>query len=60
MNDISSEEKISYVIFHSINIKGNWTDLTQKNSRSEAKVTTIFRLMKVLDHENILKTSVLL
>ena len=54
MNDISSEEKIFYVIFHSINVKGNWTGLTQKNSRSEAKVTTIFRLMKVLDHENIL------
>ena len=54
MNDNSSEGKTSFVKFHSINVKGNWTHLAEKNSRPGAKITAIFRFMKSLDHENII------
>ena len=46
MNDKSSEEKISFVLFHFVNIKGNWAHLAEKNSRPGAKITTI-AIMKI-------------
>ena len=64
MNDNSSEWKISFVYFHSINVKGNWTHLTEQNSRPGAKITTIFKLSwKYFNRiiiKNIFKASVLL
>ena len=49
MNDTNSKGEISFVKFHPVNIKGNWTHLAEKNSRLRAKINAIFRL-----HENIL------
>ena len=48
MDDNSSEGKIAFVQFHSVNVKGYWTHLAEKNSQPGAKITTIFT------HENIL------
>ena len=45
-------------LFYSVNAKGNWTNLAEKNLQPGAKVSTIFRLSYY--HKNILKTSVLL
>ena len=45
MNDNSSEEKM-FVLFHFVNIKGNWAHLAEKNSRPGAKITTI-AIMKI-------------
>ena len=42
MNDNSPEGKISFVLFHSVNVKENWTHLAEKNPQPGAKVTTIF------------------
>ena len=36
--------KMNFIKFHSVNVKGNWTHLAQKNSRPGAKINTIFRL----------------
>ena len=36
--------KMYFIKFHSVNVKGNWTHLAQKNSRPGAKINTIFRL----------------
>ena len=54
MNDISSEGQISSLKFHSVNVKGNWTHLTEKNTRPGAKITTTFRLKKILCRQFIL------
>ena len=42
MNDNSSEEKVSFVSFHSVNVKRNWPNLAENNSRPGAKITTTF------------------
>ena len=42
MNDDSSGGKISIIYFCFANVKGNWAHLAGKNSRPEAKTTTIF------------------
>ena len=44
MNDNSSQGKMYFILFHSVNVKGNWTHLAQNNSRPGAKINTIFRL----------------
>ena len=44
INDSSSEGKMSFVSFHSVNVKGTWPHLTEKNSQPGATITTIFRL----------------
>ena len=44
MDDNSSEGNIAFVPFHSVNVKGNWTHLAEKNSLPGAKITTIFSL----------------
>ena len=31
MNNNSSRGKMSFVQFHSVNVKGNWTNLAEKN-----------------------------
>ena len=38
----SSKGKMSFVGFHSLNVKGNWAHLAEKDSRPGAKITTIF------------------
>ena len=50
MNDIISEGQISFLKFHSVNVKGNWTHLAGKNARPGA---TMFSLMKILYREII-------
>ena len=35
---------MSFTGFHSVNIKGNWAHLAEKNSQPGVKITTIFRL----------------
>ena len=48
MNDNNFEGKMSFVLFHSINVKGTWAHLPKKNSWPGAKITVIFRLsMKI-------------
>ena len=42
MNDNTSRGKMSSAYFQYINVKGNWANLVQKNSRPGSKVTTIF------------------
>ena len=32
LNDKSSKGKMSFVQFHSVNVKGNWAPLAEKNS----------------------------
>ena len=44
MNGNCSGGKMSFVKFLSVNVKGNWTHLAEKNSRPRAKITKIFRL----------------
>ena len=44
MNNSSSERKVFFISFHSVNVKENWTHLAEKNSQPGAKITTIFRL----------------
>ena len=44
MNDNSSGRKTSFTLFNFLNIKGSCTYLAEKNSRSGAKISTIFRL----------------
>ena len=41
--DDSSKGKMSFIWFHSVIVKGNWADLTKKNSRPRVKITAIFR-----------------
>ena len=33
-----------FVLFYSVNAKGNWTNLAEENSQPGTKVSTIFRL----------------
>ena len=44
MNDNSSEGKIFFVYFHSVNVRENCTHQAEKNSRPGAQITTILRL----------------
>ena len=44
MSDNSSREKMYFIKFHIVNVKRNVTHLAQKNSRSGARINTIFRL----------------
>ena len=44
LNDKSSKGKMSFVQFHSVNVKGNWAPLAEKNSWPVAEITAIFRL----------------
>ena len=44
MNDGSSQGKIAFIYFHSVNIKGNWTHLAEKHSQPGVKINAIFRL----------------
>ena len=44
MDDYGSLEKISFIKFHSVNVKGNWTHLTENDSQPRAKVNKKFRL----------------
>ena len=44
MNDNISKRKISFTQFYSVNVKEIRAQLGEKNSRSGAKITTIFRL----------------
>ena len=40
----SSEVKMSFVEFHSLNVKENWAHLAEKDSRPGAKIAAIFRV----------------
>ena len=44
MDDNSFQGKTSFVYFHSVNVKGNWTHLAEKNSQPGANINTKFRL----------------
>ena len=44
MDNNSSREKVSFNYFSSVNVKGNWAYLADKNSWPVAKITTAFRL----------------
>ena len=44
MNDNSSEGKMSFDEFHSVNVKRNWAHLAEKNWEQEVKITATFRL----------------
>ena len=44
MNDNGSRGKMYFISFRSVNVKGNWTQLTQKRFRPGAKINTKFRL----------------
>ena len=44
MSDDGSRGKMYFIYFHSINVKGNWTHLPEKNSRAGARINAIFRL----------------
>ena len=48
MNDIISEGQISFLKFHSVNVKGNLTHLAGKNAQPGAKISTMFRLRESL------------
>ena len=39
MNDNSSREKMVIILFYSVNVKGNWAHLAEKNLRVGAKIT---------------------
>ena len=56
MDDNSSEGKIAFVQFHSVNVKGYWTHVAEKNSQPGAKITTIFRLSYKYFNRIIIKT----
>ena len=49
MNNNSSEGKMSFVEFHSVKVKGNWTHLAEKNSRPGDKIATAFSIMKIFN-----------
>ena len=62
MRFISIPEEKCPSLFHSVNAKGNWAHLAQKNSQLGAKITTIFRLHESISknvHKKHLKTSTL-
>ena len=44
MDDNSSRGKVSFIYFSSVNFKGNWAYLADKNSWPVAKITTTFSL----------------
>ena len=44
MSDNISRGKMYFIYFHSVNVKGNWTNLTLKNSRPGAWINVIFRI----------------
>ena len=44
MNDNKLWGKISSIQFNFVNVKGNCPHLTEKNSQTGAKITTVFRL----------------
>ena len=67
MRDNSSQGKMCFIHFHSVNIKEIWTDLAHTNSQQGARINAIFRKVswKYFNrnsyyHKNILKTSGLL
>ena len=44
MNDNSSQGKIYFIHFHSVNVKENWMHLALKNSWPGARINVVFRL----------------
>ena len=44
MSDNSSQRKMYFIWFHSVNVKRNLTHLAHKNSRPGASMNTVFRL----------------
>ena len=44
MNDNICRGKMSFIQFHPVNVKGNWTHLAQKKSRPGAKINIIFKI----------------
>ena len=44
MNDNSSSGKTCFAKCHSVNVKGKWAHLAEKNSQPGDKMTTVFRL----------------
>ena len=44
MNGKSFKGKMSFIEFYSINVKGHWAHLAEKNSQPGPKITTIFKL----------------
>ena len=44
MNGNSSRGKMSFVLFHLVNVKGNCTHLAKKNSRQGAKILAMYKL----------------
>ena len=56
MNNISCGGKMAIIWFYSVNVKGNWTNLAEKNSQAGVKVTRIQAIMKMFYlyyHRNI-------
>ena len=52
---------MAIIWFYSINVKGNWAHLAEKNSRAGAKITTTQGIRKIFVlSQKILKTFVLL
>ena len=47
INDNSPGGKMAIIWFYSINVKGNWAHLAEKNSRAGAKITTTEGAMKI-------------
>ena len=43
MRDNSSQGKMYFIHFHSVNIKEIWTDLAHTNSQQGARINAIFR-----------------
>ena len=43
-----------FIYFHSLDIKGNWTHLAQKNRQQGAKINTIFleNILNILKHQS--------
>ena len=56
VNNNNSWETVSFISFHSVNVKRNWAHLKEKNSWPGPKINTIFRQsFKLYYHKNILK-----
>ena len=62
INDNSSGGKMAFSWSYSLNDKGNWAHVAEKNSQGRAQITTIKAIMKIFYlyyHKNISKIFVL-
>ena len=46
MNDNRSVGKMHIIKFYSVNVKGDWANLDEKNSQPRSKITAIFESRK--------------